>query len=169
MANPKGNPESIAPYRFRPGQSGNPGGRPKKQPITSEYEKLSDKTLPEKLRNILNDQCGEELLPEGSTFAQGNAVRRYLDALEKGDTSAAREIREAIEGKSKVRVEVSGPEGGPVETVYSELSDQQLEERRRKMQAVIDAPAIAQGIAEAEADEHSEPDEHAEPEKSSAE
>ncbi|WP_433966450.1 DUF5681 domain-containing protein [Tunturiibacter gelidiferens] len=30
----------LAPYRFKPGQSGNPGGRPATKPITEMYERI---------------------------------------------------------------------------------------------------------------------------------
>jgi hypothetical protein len=30
----------IAPYKFKPGQSGNPGGRPSKKPLTDLYNRI---------------------------------------------------------------------------------------------------------------------------------
>ena len=30
----------LDPWKFKPGQSGNPGGRPKKKPITDLYEQI---------------------------------------------------------------------------------------------------------------------------------
>jgi hypothetical protein len=35
-----GLPVEAEPYKFKPGQSGNPGGRPKKKPITEIYDRL---------------------------------------------------------------------------------------------------------------------------------
>jgi len=143
-----GNPPEA--YRFKKGQSGNPGGRPKRRIITDEYEKVGDQPCPEKIRVRLNDQVGEVVLKKGATWAQALSVRQFLEAIVKGQTISAREIREAIEGKAKIRMELSGVDGGPVETVYSELTDEQLEERRRKMMAVIKTPAIEATIEESE-------------------
>lgn len=33
-------PKECEPFKFKPGQSGNPGGRPKKRPITEIYERI---------------------------------------------------------------------------------------------------------------------------------
>lgn len=33
-------PEAAEPYKWKPGQSGNPGGRPKKKPVTELYERM---------------------------------------------------------------------------------------------------------------------------------
>jgi Family of unknown function (DUF5681) len=44
------NLEKGAPHRFKPGASGNPGGRPKKRPISERYEELAELELPEKER-----------------------------------------------------------------------------------------------------------------------
>lgn len=38
--NSKKKGEHLAPYHFKPGESGNPGGRPKKKPISELYERL---------------------------------------------------------------------------------------------------------------------------------
>ena len=98
---------------FKPGQSGNPGGRPKKRPITDEYFQLADQPLPEKLRTKLARDFGINLAA-GTTWSQASALRRFLEAtgikIEEGGTKAAKEIRESIEGKSPQRIEVSGPE-----------------------------------------------------------
>lgn len=110
MANPKGNPQYLTAPRFKKGQSGNPGGKPKKRPITDEYANLADQPLPEKLRQQLQTKLGVKLAP-GTTFSQSVAIRRYLEAMgykmETGGTKAAKEIRESMEGKAPQRIEIT--------------------------------------------------------------
>ena len=91
------NLEKGEPYRFRPGQSGNPGGRPRKRPISDLYAELAETELPEADRLKYR-------LPEGITYGAALAVRMFKAALE-GKADAAREIREAIEGKTGQRQE----------------------------------------------------------------
>jgi len=66
------------------GISGNPSGRPRK-PITEAYADIADQKYP-----------GD---PEGRTYAQLIAEGQCKAAI-KGKTDAAREIREALEGKT---------------------------------------------------------------------
>jgi len=99
------NLEKGAPHRFKPGVSGNPGGRPKKRPISERYEELAELELPEKERI-------KHGLPEGATYEDALAMVRFKAALD-GKPDAAREIREAIEGKTGPRQETINR--GPVE------------------------------------------------------
>jgi Family of unknown function (DUF5681) len=96
------NLEKGKPYRFKPGESGNPGGRPKKRPISDRYAELAELELPETGR-IKHD------LPEGATYGDALAIVMFKLALE-GKTDAAREVREAIEGKTAHRQETIEPE-----------------------------------------------------------
>jgi hypothetical protein len=91
------NLEKGAPHRFKPGQSGNPGGRPRKRPISERYEELAELELPKKDRI-------KHGLPEGATYGDALAMVMFKLALE-GNPNAAREIREAIEGKIRQRQE----------------------------------------------------------------
>jgi Family of unknown function (DUF5681) len=91
------NLEKGVPYRFPPGQSGNPGGRPRKRPISDLYAELAEAELPEKERI-------KHGLPEHATYGHGIAMVMFRAALE-GKADAAREIREAIEGKTGPRHE----------------------------------------------------------------
>src|SRR5271156_3164991 len=84
--------EHLKPFHWKPGQSGNPGGRPKKKPISDRYEYIAEIKLPEDVRALLK-------LAPGSTYADAAALQQFRSAI-KGDTSAIREIREAIEGKA---------------------------------------------------------------------
>jgi hypothetical protein len=96
------NLEKGAPYRFKPGQSGNPGGRPKKRPISDRYAELAEVLIPEKDRI-------KHGLPKGATYGQMLAVAVFNAALA-GEINAAREIREAVEGKTGQRQETSDPQ-----------------------------------------------------------
>ena len=103
MANPKGNPEvpAFKANQFKAGQpSANPGGRPKKLPISDAYLALAEQELPEELRVSLR-------LKKGATYREAIALGQIRAAI-KGKTEAAREVREAIEGKATQRLELIG-------------------------------------------------------------
>jgi Family of unknown function (DUF5681) len=106
------NLEKGVPYRFQPGQSGNPGGRPKQRPISDCYEEMAGRELPENVRI----QHG---LPEGATYGEALAMVMFKHALE-GKTDAAREIREAIEGKTGNRQEVSQNRDVQIRVTYDD-------------------------------------------------
>ncbi len=96
------NLEKGAPHRFKPGQSGNPGGRPRKRPISDRYAELAELELPEKERIKYG-------LSEGATYGDAIVLAMFNSALE-GNPYAAREIREALEGKTGQRQEIINPE-----------------------------------------------------------
>ena len=91
-----GNPDKIRPYQFKPGQSGNPSGRPRR-PLTEAYKDLLDKKFPGDAR--------------GRTYAQVIAEGQAKAAIA-GRTEAAKEIADRAEGK--VTQEISGPDGGAI-------------------------------------------------------
>jgi Family of unknown function (DUF5681) len=84
--------DHLKPFRFQPGKSGNPSGQRKHKPISDRYEHFAEAKLPEDVRLLLK-------LAPGSTYADAAALQQFRSAI-KGDTSAIREIREAIEGKA---------------------------------------------------------------------
>jgi hypothetical protein len=89
------NPRSLANLlkgQWQPGQTGNPGGRPKKKPITDRYLRIVETELPDDIRRALD-------LPRGATFGDAIALARARQAI-RGETAAAKEMREAIEGRS---------------------------------------------------------------------
>lgn len=84
--------DRIKPWQFKPGQSGNPDGRPKK--VTSEYEKMLETQITEKMATAykLPETCVGQTFREAIAFGQGAAGAR-------GATEAAREIADRVEGK----------------------------------------------------------------------
>jgi hypothetical protein len=81
---------------WKPGQSGNPSGRPRVQPISDRYAHIAEEKLPENIRKKLK-------LGPGATYGDAIALRTFQAALE-GHIAATREVREAIEGKAAIRV-----------------------------------------------------------------
>jgi hypothetical protein len=79
----------------KPGANRNPSGPPKDLPISGSCADLAGKLLPETLRTELN-------LEDGATFGDALAAVLFAAAI-KGNIRAAREIREAIEGRANQR------------------------------------------------------------------
>lgn len=78
-------PDWLKPYqkKFQPGVSGNPNGRPRRAKLTAALKALAAEV--------------EE--STGLTYAELTAMSLYYAAINKGNVLAAREIREATEGK----------------------------------------------------------------------
>jgi len=92
------NPKNLKPWQ--PGQSGNPGGRPKKKPITELYE---------------------ELLNDGATLkAIRTAIVRNIEAGKAAFIPLLREMADRVEGKVTQPIDA-------VVTNYNELTDDELE------------------------------------------
>jgi Family of unknown function (DUF5681) len=97
----KGKLENLKPA-WRPGESGNPSGRPRRRPISGAYAERLQRPVLEKLRRELD-------LWEGATYADAVAAAMTIAACE-GGVAEARELREATEGKtSECPKEISGP------------------------------------------------------------
>ncbi len=94
----KGNQGNLRPP-WKPGESGNPSGRPKRRPITDCYIRMADEKMPP-------DMCKQLGMKRGSTFADALARGQFIKAI-KGEAKNASEIREAIEGKATQPIEVS--------------------------------------------------------------
>ena len=108
MANPHPNTSGLKKFKAGAEWTGNASGRPKKRPITDEYFQILNEPIPEKLRKAINAQLGVDLLPNGATWARAQAIRRVMDSLEVGGYQSSKEMREAIEGKAPLRLEIQG-------------------------------------------------------------
>jgi Family of unknown function (DUF5681) len=87
----RGRVQNLKPWQ--PGQSGNPGGRPRKY-VSEAYEQLAFEPVPKKA---------------GKTYAELLALAQFRKAL-KGNTMAAKEVTDRLEGKAPQAVELTGPE-----------------------------------------------------------
>ncbi len=115
--NPRGNPQNLKP--FQPGQSGNPGGRPKKKPIT------------EAILEILASEQGTSK----KTGAQILAQVLFREGI-KGRVPAIIELIDRSEGKATTVVHLAGEGGGPI--LHESLAGKSIAELRLMAQAKID-------------------------------
>lgn len=93
---PRITPQNIL-TRWKPGFCPNPGGRPKKLPVSEAYRKILE----------MQSADGQQVrLPPGATNAEVMAVGQFMAAFN-GSANSAREMREAIEGRSPLRVELT--------------------------------------------------------------
>jgi hypothetical protein len=92
-------------------QTGNPGGRPKKKPITDRYLRIVETELPDEIRAAIG-------LPRGATFGDAIALAQARQAI-KGETAAAKEIREAIEERSMMQADFE--EKNPAMTIIFDM------------------------------------------------
>jgi hypothetical protein len=91
------------PHRFKPGQSGNPNGRPKSKPITAAIKKLLDK----------ND--GAALLAIAAAS---------IEKASEGDHRHLKEILDRVEGKVLDKVEHSGNIHSVSTEDYKDMTDE---------------------------------------------
>src|ERR1700693_5228337 len=97
--------------QFKPGQSGNPGGRPKKTPYTNAHRLIAEMIGVADLHILPTD-----------TVAECVAKIMALEAL-KGKVNAAKEIADRTDGTPQQTVEISGQDGGAAVQVGARLSD----------------------------------------------
>jgi hypothetical protein len=109
---PEDGTERLKAYRRAKGQSGNPGGRPRKLPISDTLRLLMKKMpLPPALRDKLEESIGGQKLPKNTTFAEGLAFGELCAPFLNGfDVNHTRELREAVEGRGAYRVALPGEE-----------------------------------------------------------
>jgi hypothetical protein len=119
---PPNTPEHLKPYLWKPGIAPNPGGRPKKRPITERYSLVAEAPVPERARKALNRQWGSLgiELQMGATWGDVMAMAAFLEGIKtKNGTLARKDIREALEGKAPQRVEIVNPMEKKTELVVS--------------------------------------------------
>lgn len=96
-------PTPPVEHQFKPGQSGNPNGRPKKLP---------------QLDVLLADILGEE--KDGITAAEAILKRLRAEAAS-GNLRAAEIILDRAYGKAKQHLELTGKDGQALKVEYEQL------------------------------------------------
>jgi hypothetical protein len=105
----RGNPDKLIPHRWQPGQSGNPGGRPKKTPLA------------DACRDVLGQPVPDDA--EGRTYAQKIAVTLAEKAAE-GDIRAAQELGDRAEGRARQAIEIGHTR---LREAFDRMSSKELE------------------------------------------
>jgi hypothetical protein len=105
----RGNPDKIIPHRWQQGQSGNPGGRPKKTPLANACREVLALPVPDDA--------------EGRTYAQAIAATLAAKALD-GDIRAAQELGDRAEGKPRQSVEI---EQTSLREAFDKMNREELE------------------------------------------
>jgi hypothetical protein len=96
------NTRGLRPLWKKGDPSPNPSGRPKRLPISDTLAEMAVQPVPTSIRKLL-ERRGVTLAPN-ATYADALARSEYLEAFN-GNCAAAKEIREAIEGKAGQRIE----------------------------------------------------------------
>jgi hypothetical protein len=108
--------------QWRPGQSGNVGGRPKTKPITDALREL-----------MAEEYTGKEERFKGLTNAQVLALRLF-EMAEGGDLKALEELATRLEGRAPQAVTMAGENGGPI--AFMTLSREDNEKRIAELLAL---------------------------------
>jgi Family of unknown function (DUF5681) len=96
--------ENLRPWK--PGQSGNPGGRPKRRLI---------------------DEALEELLLGNDSELSLAIAKKLLARAKRGEVKAIQLVAERVQGKPKRNLEISGPGGGPLD--IHNMTNEELNQR----------------------------------------
>ena len=99
-----GRVENLKPWK--PGQSGNPGGRPKGRLI---------------------DEALEELLLRNDSELALAIAKKLLARAKTGEVKAIQLVAERVQGKPKRQLELRGPDGGPLD--IHNMTDEELTQR----------------------------------------
>jgi hypothetical protein len=94
-------PEMIA-SQWKPGESGNPSGRPKTKPISDALREL-----------LAEEYAGNEERFKGLSNAHVLAVKLF-EMADAGDLKALQEITNRLEGMAPQSLTMGGPNGGAI-------------------------------------------------------
>lgn len=106
---------NVRPHHFKPGQSGNPKGRPpgRKDGVRARLCKMLEKKAPADVIQALEDEFGKKWIKEPSC-AEAAAAVMLIGAM-RGDTAMLRMLLEQTEIPLPVQVQQEIEMTGPVE------------------------------------------------------
>lgn len=73
------NPENLLPHRWRPGQSGNPGGRPKKRRLASVLRDLMAEPAGDVPTRTVGERFWQEIIAIAVKHGDLGLIREILD------------------------------------------------------------------------------------------
>jgi hypothetical protein len=125
----RGKVENLTPWQ--PGQSGNPGGRPRKLPITDYIIGQLEKPIPAAMKAKL-PAAFTEVYGDDASFGEMLAFK-VIDQAAKGDIRAMNTVMERAEGKVKQSVSLSGEDDNEavIRVVHVGLAERMSEARKR--------------------------------------
>ena len=97
-----GGAKNLIPHRFQPGQSGNPGGRPRKQPITDYLRSQLETAIPSEMLSRMKSEYREDfsaVYGDRPTFGQMIAFQLISQAA-RGDAAVLSLLLDRVEGKA---------------------------------------------------------------------
>lgn len=119
------NRKNIIPYQFKPGQSGNPKGRPPNR-VPAQLVKIMGKVQAKKFYNLSATEITEweaalltmnanqlKLLAqwdEANAYPKGLAISILTD-MKNGNTKTLDKLRERVVGRPTQRMEITGRDG----------------------------------------------------------
>lgn len=98
--------EALRAHAWKPGQSGNPNGRPRKLPLTDDLAKVMASPIPNDIRAKLKKRG--ITIPVGATYSFVIAQRLADRAVDEVHVPSVREIADRVEGKPTQRIEFEG-------------------------------------------------------------
>lgn len=119
------NRKNIIPYQFKPGQSGNPKGRPPNR-VPAQLVKIMGKVQARKFYKLSSEEVTEweaallamsanqlKLLAqwdEANAYPKGLAIS-ILSDMKRGNTKTLDKLRERVIGRPTQRMEITGKDG----------------------------------------------------------
>jgi hypothetical protein len=118
----------LEEYKWKPGQTGNPNGRPPLPKDVKELKKLTQIELEKALNEMLylnKEQLAQVNKDPESTMLQRLIASIITFGVNKGDHQRLSFLIERLVGKVKDTVELSGKDGGPIQIDTTKLSDEE--------------------------------------------
>jgi hypothetical protein len=94
----------------------NPVRKPTRRPLSQAYRDVLNSVMPDAMRNRMKHLD----LPLGCTWAEGIARARAIEAMGKGGTNAAKELREGTQGKAAIEAILASDRKVEINFIYTD-------------------------------------------------